>query len=304
MTALLAAENVTIGFGRLVAVTDATLALAAGETLGLVGESGSGKTTLAKALIGLAPVRAGRILIAGEPVAGRDRAGRMMLRRQTQIVPQDAAASLSPRFTVSQLIAEPLRIHALKGAAMAGLIDRLGLGALIDRFPHELSGGQAKRVALARALVLEPKLLVADEPTAGLDISVQGEMLNFLNELRRTLDLGLLLVSHDLSVIRRVADRIAVLHLGRIVETGPTDAVFRHPAHPYTAGLIAAAPTIDPERRHPRAALAGEPPSPFAPPPGCAFHPRCPYAQEICRRVVPVAEPVGDGRAVACHFPL
>jgi peptide/nickel transport system ATP-binding protein len=302
MTPLLDARGVTIGFGRLVAVSDAALTLAEGETLGLVGESGSGKTSFAKALIGLLPIRAGQVLFEGGPITGLDRAGRLNLRRRAQIVLQDAAASLSPRFTVGRLIAEPLRIHRLPDAGVAPLIARLGLGHLLDRYPHELSGGQAKRVALARALVLAPRLLVADEPTAGLDISVQGEMLNLLMGLSPRP--GLLLVSHDLTVIRRVSTRLAVLYLGRIVETGPTEAVFRQPAHPYTAGLIAAAPVIDPDRRQPRRALTGELPSPFAPPPGCAFHPRCPQAQEICRRVVPMPAEIGAGRAAACHFPL
>jgi oligopeptide transport system ATP-binding protein len=304
MTALLAAEGVGIGFGRLTAVADASLTLGAGETLGLVGESGSGKSSLAKALIGLVPLRAGRVLIEGRDIAGLDRAGRLGLRRRAQIVLQDAAASLSPRFTVARLIAEPLRIHGMAQARMAPLVERLGLAALLARYPHELSGGQAKRVALARALVLEPKLLVADEPTAGLDISVQGEMLNLLARLRERLGLGLLLVSHDLAVIRRVSDRIAVLYLGRIVETGPTRAVFRQPAHPYSAGLIASTPVIDPERRQRRRALDGELPSPFAPPPGCAFHPRCPQARELCRRVTPTPAVVGEDRAASCHFPL
>jgi oligopeptide transport system ATP-binding protein len=304
MTALLAAEGVGIGFGRLTAVADASLTLGAGETLGLVGESGSGKSSLAKALIGLVPLRAGRVLIEGRDIAGLDRAGRLGLRRRAQIVLQDAAASLSPRFTVARLIAEPLRIHGMAQARMAPLVERLGLAALLARYPHELSGGQAKRVALARALVLEPKLLVADEPTAGLDISVQGEMLNLLARLRERLGLGLLLVSHDLAVIRRVSDRIAVLYLGRIVETGPTRAVFRQPAHPYSAGLIASTPVIDPERRQRRRALDGELPSPFAPPPGCAFHPRCPQARELCRRVTPTPAAVGEDRAASCHFPL
>ncbi|MEA2756883.1 MAG: peptide/nickel transport system ATP-binding protein [Aliidongia sp.] len=302
MNSLLEAEHVTIRFGRLTAVADASLTLAAGETLGLVGESGSGKSSLAKALIGLVPVTAGRISIEGHDLATLDRAGRLRLRRRAQIVLQDAAASLSPRFTVARLIAEPLRIHRLADSGMPPLIERLGLADLLDRYPHELSGGQAKRVALARALVLTPELLVADEPTAGLDISVQGEMLNLLIGLRPRP--GLLLVSHDLSVIRRVSDRLAVLYLGRIVETGPTRTIFNRPAHPYAAGLIASAPVIDPERRQPRRTLSGELPSPFAPPPGCAFHPRCPQAQAICRRVVPVAQAVGEGREVACHFPL
>jgi peptide/nickel transport system ATP-binding protein len=302
VSTLLEAEGVTIGFGRLIAVADASLTVAAGETLGLVGESGSGKSTLARALIGLLPLRAGRVLIEGEAIAGLDRAGRKRLRRRAQIVLQDAAASLSPRFTVAALLAEPLRIHGLPADRLAPLVERLGLSDLGSRYPHELSGGQAKRVALARALALAPRLLVADEPTAGLDVSVQGEVLNLLADLPDRP--ALLLVSHDLSVVRRVADRVAVLYLGRIVETGPADALFGAPAHPYSAALIAAAPVIDPERRRPRPELAGEPPSPFAPPPGCAFHPRCPRAADPCRRSRPEPAPVGPARLAACHFPL
>jgi peptide/nickel transport system ATP-binding protein len=299
MNALLDAVGVTVAFGRLTAVADASLSVEAGETLGLVGESGSGKSTLAKALIGLLPVRAGQIRLDGEPIA---RLGRKRLRRRAQIVLQDAAASLSPRFTVAQLLAEPLRIHGLSDEDLAPLVKRLGLAGLTDRYPHELSGGQAKRVALARALALAPRLLVADEPTAGLDVSIQGEMLNLLAGWRDRL--GLLLVSHDLSVIRRVSDRVAVLYLGRIVETGPAAALFERPAHPYSAALIAAAPVIDPTRSRPRPALAGEPPSPFAPPPGCAFHPRCPRAQGLCRETRPTLAPVAAVRKAACHFPL
>ena len=306
MSALLQARDVTVRFGRLTAVDRASLDLAAGETLGLAGESGSGKTSLAKALIGLVPRQGGSISIEGRALDGLDRAGQLWLRRRAQIVLQDATAALSPRFTVRRLIEEPLRIHGLDDPARpAALLETLGLGAeLLDRYPHELSGGQAKRVGLARALILDPALLVADEPTAGLELSVQGEILNLLTGLQARRGLALLLVSHNLAVIRRVTDRLAILYLGRIVETGPTTDLFERPAHPYTAALVAAAPVIDAERAQPRAAPAGDIPSPYNPPAGCRFHPRCPHAQALCRETSPTLSPVGAGRMAACHFPL
>jgi oligopeptide/dipeptide ABC transporter ATP-binding protein len=301
MTMLVEACGVTIGFGGFVAVADADLTLAPGATLGLVGESGSGKSSLAKALIGLVPIRAGSIQIAGHDLA---RFGRKMLAAEAQILLQDAMASLSPRLRVAELIAEPLRIHGRKPDIKAAPIEQLGLSALLDRYPHELSGGQAKRVALARALVLRPKLLIADEPTAGLDVSVQGELVNLLAALRAEHGLGLILVSHDLSVIRSAADRIAVMYLGRIVEAGPADRLFAAPAHPYTAALLAAAPAIDPERRRTLPRLAGEVPNPFAPPAGCAFHPRCSRAEARCRAERPLPASMAHGGVAACHFPL
>jgi oligopeptide transport system ATP-binding protein len=306
MTALLDATDVTVGFGRLTAVDGVSLALAKGETLGLVGESGSGKTSLAKALIGLVKRRSGQILIDGRSIDALDRAGRLWLRRCAQITLQDAAAALSPRFTVRRLIEEPLRIHGLRQPErLTEMVEALGLGdGLLDRYPHELSGGQAKRVGLARALILEPKLLIADEPTAGLDVSVQGEILTLLAGLRDRLGLALLLITHNLAVARRVTDRLAVMYVGGIVEIGPTDALFDRPAHPYTAALIAAMPTIDPARTHPRTPPPGEIPSPFDPPPGCRFHPRCPRAQAICRTVPPALLPVSPDQAAACHFPI
>jgi len=305
MSALLEARDVIVRFARMVAVDRVSIALAAGETLGLAGESGSGKTTLAKALIGLLPYQ-GQVEIEGMSLDRLDRAGQLRLRRRVQLVAQDAVSSLSPRFTVRRLIEEPLRIHGLGGLERAAAqLDALGLGpALLDRYPHELSGGQAKRVALARALILDPILIVADEPTAGLDVSVQGEILNILSALQAERGLALLLVSHNLTVIRRVTDRLAILYLGRLVETGPTRFLFERPAHPYTAALIAAAPVIDAERVHPRSAPAGDLPSPFHPPEGCRFHPRCPYAQARCRMESPELVPAGEGRMVACHFPL
>ncbi len=303
MTALIAADAVSVRYGRMLAVDRVSLTLGIGETLGLAGESGSGKTSLAKALIGLVPKTSGSIAIEGRPI---ERIDRLALRRRAQIVLQDAAAALSPRFTVRQLIEEPLTIHGIDvGSRVSDMLARLGLGPeLLDRYPHQLSGGQAKRVGLARALVLDPALVVADEPTAGLDLSVQGEVLNLLSEQQQERGLGLLLVSHNLSVIRRVTDRLAILYLGRIVESGPTMMLFEHPAHPYTSALIAAAPAIDAERAAPRRPPAGEVPSPFDPPKGCHFHPRCPYAQERCRQEAPELTPVGEDRLAACHFPL
>jgi peptide/nickel transport system ATP-binding protein len=282
------------------------LELAGNQVTGLVGESGSGKTTLCRILAGLQPPTAGRAEIGGEPIP-RGGVARRRFHQRVQMLLQDAPGSLSPRMTVRALLHEPVAIHRLDLAAAAvrleTLLGRLGLGAaLLDRYPHQLSGGQARRVAVARALLLQPALLIADEPTAGLDLSVQGELLNLLQSLQREFGLTMLVSSHNLGVIRRIATTTVVMYLGQIVEQAPTAALFAAPAHPYTAALLSAHPAIDPARRHARIVLKGEIPSVFNPPPGCRFHTRCPKARADCMATEPVLRPVGDG-LVRCHYP-
>jgi oligopeptide transport system ATP-binding protein len=306
---LVEVEELSVVFeGGMRAVDGVNLTVDVRETMGLVGESGSGKTTLAKAILGLHPLAAGRIRFAGADVHLQSRRARLAFRRQAQMIFQDPLSSLSPRLTVRRLLAEPIRIH---GLAMAEYWPRIEAGmasvglaeALLDKYPHQLSGGQARRVAIARALVLAPRFVVADEPTAGLDVSIQGDLLNLMADLQERFALAYLLVSHNLSVVRRVTDRVAVMYLGEIVEAGPTPAVFGAPAHPYTRALLAANPIIDPERKRERIVLKGEIPSSLNPPPGCRFHTRCPYAQSRCRIERPRLESRATG-AVACHFPL
>lgn len=302
-------RDLKIRYGALRAVDGVSLDIRAGETLGLVGESGCGKTSLAKAIVGLVPPDSGSITFDGENLAALRAKSRLALAQSIQLLHQDASAALSPRMKVADLLAEPLRIaDRLTDGTWQDLqttLRSLGLGPeLLNRYPHQLSGGQAKRIALLRALTLQPRLLIADEPTAGLDLSVQGEILNLLARLQRQLHLTYLLVSHNLNVIGRVTDRVAVMYLGQIVETGPTRRVFVQPAHPYTAALLSANPTLAPGRRRQRIILRGDLPSPLDPPAGCRFHTRCPYAQAKCRVEIPVTTTLADGQRVACHFPL
>jgi peptide/nickel transport system ATP-binding protein len=300
------------------AVDGVDLALRRGECLALVGESGSGKTTLGRCLIRLLEPTAGRVLFDGEDLlALRSRALRAR-RRRFQIVFQDPWGSLDPRQRVEAIVAEPLALHtrlrpAERRRQTAELLASVGLEpALAGRFPHELSGGQRQRVGIARALAAGPELLVADEAVSALDVSVRGQVLDLLAGLRERLGLALLFISHDLAAVQRVADRVAVMYLGRVVEEAPRAALFHRPLHPYTVSLLAAVPvpvvpgTLGapgaPGRRA-RAALRGEPPSPLAPPPGCPFHPRCPAARERCAAETPLLAEVEPGRRVACFYP-
>lgn len=285
------------------------LAIAPGETLGLVGESGSGKTTLARAIAGLVAVSEGDIRFEGRPVAGLSDRALKPVRRQMALMFQDPVSSLSPRKTVRSLVLEPFRIHGLPlpdpEAEARALMALVGLPAgLLGAYPHQLSGGQARRVGVARALALRPRLVIADEPTAGLDVSVQGEILNLLARLQAELGLSHLIVTHNLPVVRHVSDRLAIMYLGRLVEVGPTAAVFARPAHPYTAALVAAIPLPDPDRSPPPPALSGEVPSLHERPAGCEFHTRCPRAAARCRQEAPLPRELGGGRSVACHDPL
>jgi peptide/nickel transport system ATP-binding protein len=302
-------KDAVVRYHRLTAVDGVSLELRRGETLGLVGESGCGKSSIARSIVGLQPLASGTLSVDGEsvPAGTRRKAGDAQSR--IQLLFQDPAASLSPRLTVKTLLAEPLKIRnvytAERFAEIVALAESLGLGQqLLTRYPHQLSGGQARRVALVRALAANPSVIVADEPTAGLDISVQGELLNLLRGLRDRLGLSYLLISHNLNVVGRVTDRVAVMYLGQIVESGPTASLFREPAHPYTQALLSANLTLDPSRQRERIVLTGELPNPSNPPSGCRFHKRCPVAQPKCAADAPPLLAGTGERSVACHFPL
>jgi peptide/nickel transport system ATP-binding protein len=323
MRAVLDIQNITVRrrtgniFARLTSgrakeitlIEGVSLAIPAGSTLALVGESGSGKTTLAHTVVGLEPFDEGKIVVDGESGEGWNLSwyGRpwQRIRRKIGITFQDAVASLDPRMTVAASIAAPFRIHGIRGrdlrAEAAALLDQVGLArAFLDRYPHQLSGGQARRVSIARAIALKPQLLIADEPTAGLDLSVQGEVLNLLSGLRTRLGLGCLLITHNLPVARHMAERVAIMYLGRIVEAGPATAVFENPAHPYTKALLNARGGSGGKRP---AALSGEVPSLAQRPLGCEFSTRCPVAQQRCRIEAPIETTIKAGHQVRCHFP-
>jgi oligopeptide/dipeptide ABC transporter ATP-binding protein len=283
--------------------------IARGETFALVGESGSGKTTVARAVLGLNSPTAGAIAFEGRDLTALKGSERRAAMRDVQVVFQDPYSSLSPRMTVHDVIAEPLRANAtLSGTELnrriVGLLEMVGLGTQhLWRRPHEFSGGQCQRIAIARALALEPRLVILDEPTSALDVSVQARILVLLEELQERLQLAYLFIAHDLAVVESVADRIAVMYLGQIVETGQASAVLHTPRHPYTHALIASVPSPDPERRSELGVISGEVPSAIRPPSGCRFHPRCPFRMEICDKVEPAPHDAGGGRLVACHLP-
>ncbi len=289
------------------AVDGVSFSLARGRTLGLVGESGCGKSTTAKLTLGLLPATRGRVAFEGSAVTARRDGRWRALRRRMQMVHQDPLAALDRRLPVGQQVVEPLTIHRLEDGERArrqkalALFDAVGLRPdLFERYPHELSGGQRQRVVLARALVLDPVLLVCDEPISALDVSVAAQVINLMQDLQASLGMGYLFISHDLKVVRQIADEVAVMYLGRIVEQGRPDALFHNPVHPYTEALVSAVPT--PLRgTQDRIILRGDPPNPVDRPRGCAFHPRCSRAVARCREEVPQLQPVGDGRLAACH---
>ncbi len=294
--------------GQVQAVRDVTLAIFPGEVVALVGESGCGKSTLGFSLLGLVPPTAGELELDGRRVDLRKPSAWKPFRRDFQIVFQDPYSALNPRLTVFELLSEPLRVHKLVPPAelrpaAAELLRQVGLEPeMLDRFPHAFSGGQRQRLCIARALGLRPKLLVCDEVVSALDVSVQAQIVNLLLELKRRHHLALLFITHDLSLVRAIANRVLVMYLGRIVESAPAEALFRAPAHPYTRALLDAIPTLDRDRR-PKP-LAGEIPSASDPPPGCSFAGRCPRAQDRCRRASPELHELGGGREVACFDPL
>jgi oligopeptide transport system ATP-binding protein len=302
------------GFGQMraagfvKAVDGVSLVVERGEVLGLVGESGCGKSTLARTILQLVPATEGTIVLEGRNLTAASSTEVTAARRRLQMVFQDPYASLNPRMTVFATLAEPMLVHrvcapAAVPAQVAELMQRVGLAPqFLQKYPHEFSGGQRQRIAVARALALRPKIIVADEPVSALDVSVQAQILNLLAQLVREMNLTLIFIAHDLSVVKHISDRVAVMYLGKIVELGCATDVIEHPRHPYTRALVSAIPRTDPdaERLRQRIVLAGDPPSPLHPPAGCAFHPRCPAAQEKCRLAVPALAPLADGREVAC----
>ena len=290
------------------AVLDVSFRVRPGTTMALVGESGSGKSTLGRAILGLVPIANGTVRFEGEePLkSGKPSPGYL---RHVAMMFQDPISSLSPRRSVKSLITEPFIVHGLSDrdlhAEARRLLALVGLPKdFADRYPHQLSGGQARRVGVARAVALSPKLIVADEPTAGLDVSVQGEILNLMTRLQRELGLTYLVITHNLAVVRHISDEMAIMYMGRFVEYGPTQEIFARAAHPYTDGLIAAQPQPDPDKRRAEVALKGEVPSLARRPQGCEFHTRCPYAQDLCRRERPAVHDIGGHHTHRCHFPL
>jgi oligopeptide/dipeptide ABC transporter ATP-binding protein len=316
MTAILEARDLVVQLGGearwlrpslrpVEAVAGVSLALQEGESLGLVGESGCGKTTLGRTLLGIQRETRGVVLLDGKVVSGLDPAKAREVRRHVQYVHQDAAAALDPWWRIGSLLDEALIVHGLKDAAardgkIAAMLDAVGLDrAFLRRYVHELSGGQLRRIAIARILLLEPRVIIFDEPTSGLDLSVQATVLRLIADLKSRLGLTYLLISHDLAVVERTCERVAIMYLGRLVEFGGVRSVFNAPLHPYTRALLAAQPRL--EGRQGAGVLAGEPPNPRRPPSGCAFRPRCPFAEPACAARIPVLEAAAAGQEVACR---
>ncbi len=303
------------GFGRpgcaVQAVSGVSFEIAPAQTVGLVGESGCGKTTVGRTILRLIEADAGRVVVDGADVFALKAPELRALRRRMQIVFQDPYGSLNPRMTVRQTLAEPLAIHHLaNGGAererrIDALLDEVGLDRqLAPSYPHELSGGQRQRVGIARALSVEPKFLVLDEPVSALDVSVQAQVLNLLSDLQQRRRLTYLFIAHDLAVVRQIADQVAVMYLGKIVERAPAAVLYAAPRHPYTTSLLSAVPVPDPNAQRQRIVLSGDVPSPASPPPGCPFHPRCPHPKrnERCRTEPPALREVAPGQLAACHF--
>ncbi|HBB41437.1 MAG: peptide ABC transporter substrate-binding protein [Nitrospirae bacterium CG18_big_fil_WC_8_21_14_2_50_70_55] len=290
------------------AVDRLDLDLATGETVGLVGESGCGKSTAGRCCLRLIEPTAGTVRFAGVDLLALRGGDLRRFRRHLQYVFQDPYSSLNPRMRVAELIGEAIRVHRLRPkqqvrARIIELLDVVGLGPdALDRYPHEFSGGQRQRIGIARALAVEPRLIIADEPVSALDVSVQAQVLNLLTDLKQRFSLTYLFISHNLAVVRHISDRVAVMYLGRLVEEAPTATLFATPAHPYTRALLASEPIPDPSRRTIATPLAGEIPSGVAPPPGCCFHPRCPEALAECRHAVPTNTTLGAGHRVRCHL--
>lgn len=321
MTALLEVADVRIRFplrGRLAArLTDqpffieavggVSFTLEAGRTYALVGESGSGKTTLARAITGLVPIHSGRIDFAGRTISNLSETALRPVRREIAMIFQDPIGSLSPRLTVRSILAEPFKVHGETAdidGKIVRLLDEVGLPShFAQRYPHQLSGGQARRISIARALALRPRLVIADEPTAGLDVSIQGEMLNLMRDLQRKLGVAFLMITHNLNVVRHVAERMAVMYLGRIIEEGRASEIFASPRHRYTTALLSANLKADPDAASYVIEAEGETPSLINRPPGCEFHPRCLFKRDICRTEMPKETIISADHRFSCHNP-
>lgn len=304
-----ASRNGILGHKTMVhAVEDVSLTVPYGTTVGLVGESGSGKSTTGRLALGFERSDGGEVLVHGKPLPSVGSRAWRKMRADMQMIYQDPLAALDRRIPITEQVTEPLDIHNIgtpstRHDTVLSMLDAVGLSADHGRrYPHELSGGQRQRAVLARALITQPKLLVCDEPVSALDVSIQAQVVNLLVDLQARLDLSILFISHDLRIVRHVSDQIAVMYLGRVVEQGETDRVLYTPAHPYTQALVSAVPAPGFHRK--RILLKGEPPSPTARPPGCAFHPRCPKAQARCSVERPAMQQIADGHYAACHFPL
>ena len=298
--------------GAVQAVEDVSFDVRRGESLGIVGETGCGKSTTARLITRLLDPTSGTVTFDGRDVTGLKRGQLKPLRREMQMIFQDPYSSLNPRKSVGSIIGEPFAIHGLESGdqrrrSVQDLMEQVGLNPEhFNRFPHEFSGGQRQRIGVARALALKPKLIIADEPVSALDVSIQAQILNLLRDLQRDFDLTLVFIAHDLSVVKHISDRVAVMYLGKIVELADSDALFAHPRHPYTGALLSAVPVPDPggAGRSRRQILGGDVPSPSNPPPACRFHTRCPKCQEVCSRDEPPLEAKEGGNRAACHFPL
>ncbi len=296
--------------GQVHAVDDVSFGLREGETLGIVGESGCGKTTLIRTLVRLIQTTSGSIRFRGRDITSSGRRELEPIRREMQMVFQDPQASLNPRKRVGQILATPLKMRGVGRdklpAESRSLLEKVGMsGDVLNRFPHEFSGGQRQRIGIARALAVNPKLILLDEPVSALDVSIQAQVINLLDELQDDLGLSYVFVAHDLSVVRHVSDRIVVMYLGKLMEISPAEELYNKPIHPYTSALLSAIPIPDPKtnRERERTVVGGEPPNPIAPPPGCRVHTRCPRATEICRTVEPQLTEYAGGHLAACHHP-
>ncbi|HKU94974.1 MAG TPA: ABC transporter ATP-binding protein [Vineibacter sp.] len=312
---LLAVENLVVeypvGNKTVYAVSDVSLHVDRGETLGLVGESGCGKSTLGRAVLQLRRPTAGTVMFDGTDLTKLDGEALRRMRRRLQLIFQDPIASLNPRRRIGDIVAEPLVIIGVtdrdeRERRVRAVLTAVGLDPdlTMSRLPHEFSGGQCQRVCIARALILEPELVICDEPVSALDVSIRAQILNLLEDMKRRYGLTLLFIAHDLAVVKAVSDRIAVMYLGRLCEIGPTEQIFTHPAHPYTALLLDAIPVPDPSVKPAVNVPIGEPPSPIAPPSGCRFRTRCPRADQRCADHVPALREIGPGQLAACHHPL
>jgi peptide/nickel transport system ATP-binding protein len=315
MTPFLSVENLTVEYNvggkTLFAVSDVSLDVGRGETLGLVGESGCGKSTLGRAVLQLRRPTAGKVVFDGTPLTELDARAMRLMRRRLQLIFQDPIASLNPRRSIGDIVAEPLIIAGVSDRAererrVRAVLSAVGLDPdlVSGRLPHEFSGGQCQRICIARALILEPQLVICDEPVSALDVSIRAQILNLLEDMKRRYGLTLLFIAHDLAVVKAVSDRIAVMYLGRLCEVAPTGQLFAQPAHPYTALLLEAIPVPDPSVKPATNLAVGEPPSPLAPPSGCRFRTRCPRADAKCAEVVPELRELAAGQFAACHHPL
>lgn len=290
------------------AVNNVSLAVNEGETYGLVGESGCGKSTTGRTILRLTDPTSGEAIYKGKDIFQLSGKELLQMRKDIQMVFQDPYSSLNPRKRIGSALEEPLRIHSIGNKKnhvemVMDILLRVGLQyEHYYRYPHELSGGQRQRIGIARALIVNPKILICDEPVSALDVSVQSQIINLLNDLQKTLDLTLIFIAHDISVVRYISDRIGVMYLGHIVEESDTDSLFENPLHPYTQALLSAIPTTNPKNKRERIIIEGELPSPISPPSGCVFHTRCPFAMEKCKTVMPERKIVNDKQSVVCHL--